>query len=374
MSSKSTVELLNEYIEQNMQRDSVTGLYPDEQIKKLNEYFHSLPDVKLYHGSPRGDIDELRVGFSGKSGVLNEIYASPEESFTYAFAIHNHEEKSFIDTSKHSMDFCVNNVDAVRQDNKGCYIYEITTPHTEFTINPNSKFGAFEVTCPHNVQIKPPVYKDNLLGRMVGKWNFYHPTADNFYSGILATGAKMKGEISPEEFNTLRAIYLTSEKQKISSDEFLNGTFQYNFTFDRDKIEQQYQKLVDCSKMVISAQKAAKETSGDVEEIQFKNRRSLKKIAKNSGLSFNTPESQEAVAFLYSPEIYGKPKDFLACFPDMSYETKREMFNQLHKIEREANKPSSEQEQENQPQSNTARKTNYGLVASQTAQMRGYGC
>lgn len=67
MSSKSTIELLNEYIEQNMQRDSVTGLYPDEQIKKLNEYFHSLPDVKLYHGSPRGDIDELRVGFSGKS-------------------------------------------------------------------------------------------------------------------------------------------------------------------------------------------------------------------------------------------------------------------------------------------------------------------
>lgn len=369
MSSKSTVELLNEYIEQNMQRDSVTGLYPDEQIKKLNEYFHSLPDVKLYHGSPRGDIDELRVGFSGKSGVLNEIYASPEESFTYAFAIHNHEEKSFIDTSKHSMDFCVNNIDAVRQDNKGCYIYEIATPHTEFSINPNSKFGAFEVTCPHDVQVKEPVYKDNLLERMSDKWNFYHPTADNFYSGIWATGAKMRGEISPEEFNTLRAIYLTSEKQRISSDEFLNGNFEYNFTFDKDRIEQQYQKLIDYSKMVVSAQKSTTELGTDVEKTQFENRKALKKIAKDSGLSFNTPESKEAVAFLYSPEIYGKPKDFLACFPDMSYETKREMFNQLHKIEREANISSPEQAQEKQPQSNTARNISDGL-AGKIAQMR----
>lgn len=335
---KSTVEMLTEYIDQNMQRDSVTGLYPDNQIKKLNEYFHSLPNVKLYHSSPRSDIKELQVGFSGKSGKLNEVYASPEEVFTYAFAVHNHEEKSFIDTSKHTMDFCVNNINAVRNDNKSCYVYEIATPHTEFTINPNSKFGAFEVTCPHNVQVHPPVYKDNLLEKMADKWNFYHPSGDNFYSGILATGDKINGRITPEEFNTLRAIYLTSENQKISSDEFLHGSFEYNFEFNKDRIEHQYKNILGCSRAVVSAKKSAITGQNDTEENMFKNRKSLKQQMKDSELSFNTSEAKAAILYLYDQKIYGQPKDYLTCFPGMSYETKRELFNKLNQKERDVKK------------------------------------
>ena len=329
MSKKSTVELLNEYIERHMRRDPVTGLYPDDQVKKLNEYFHSLPDVKLYHSSPKGDIKELRVGFKGKSGVLNEVYASPEESFVYAFAIHNHEEKSFIDTSKHSMDFCMSNVDAVKKDNKGCYIYEITTSHTEFSVNPNSKFGAFEVTCPHSVKVKPPVYKDNLLKRMSAKWNFYNPLPNDFYAGILATGEKLRGSLTTEEFNTMRGIFLTSEKQKISFHDLYTKEHPYNFSFDVDKIKHQYHNFYQYTKFAVAAQKSISFESKNPIIYQSKNRMMLKKLAISSNLSFDSDEAKATITYLYSSKAYGKPQNFLAAFPNMNDKTKTEILSQL---------------------------------------------
>lgn len=186
------------------------GVYPPDQVKAMNRYFHSLKDIKLYHVSQNGGLTDLKPGMEGKSKKQNmPVYASPSKEFVCAFLIHDGEQ-TMIDTSTLKPRMAINNYMHVANGKSNGFLYEIDVPHTEFQIDPNSKFGLFEVTCPHAVRVKKPEFINDPLCRIEQAWEFYIPPVDVFFERLNLIN---KGDIPRQTDETLKQRMFAPEYQ-----------------------------------------------------------------------------------------------------------------------------------------------------------------
>lgn len=228
------IDQLLEYQRKYMKKDE-NGIYPQDQIDSLNNFFHSLKEVKLYHASPYDNIKELKLEQAGKSGLFPDVYASVSKEFTPVFLVHYSSDRSNIDTSQNTMNYSFTNISRIKEDNlaRPGFVYEIDEFHKEFRINPNSKFGVFEVTCPHSVKIKGKEECNNPIKAMGNHWNFYQVDLKPYYAYNLCIDDYIDNKITKKKLEQFYTKEIATPKNKSSANAILNAP-----NFDKGMLNQ----------------------------------------------------------------------------------------------------------------------------------------